>query len=55
MKRIAKTLLGCVCVLSVILAGCENLDGSLNVIWTLSWIASAALCAYGWNKLEEAE
>lgn len=55
MKRIAKTLLGFLCGMSIILAGAENLDGSLNVIWTLSWMASAALCAYGWKRLEDAK
>ena len=53
MKRIAKLILGAGCFLSIILAGCENLDGSCNVIWTLSWMALAVICAHGWKRLEE--
>ncbi len=53
MKRIAKTLLACLCFGAVILAGCENLDGSCNIIWTLSWIAVAYISGRGLKRLEE--
>lgn len=55
MKRIAKTILGCACAVSVVLAGAENPDGTVNIIWTLSFLAAAVLAAYGWKKLGNAK
>ena len=55
MKKIFKTILGCLCVASVILAGAENPDGSCNVLWTIAWMASAVLSAFGFKKMEEAK
>lgn len=55
MKRIAKTILACGCFASVILAGCENLDGSCNLTWTLTFICLAFICGRGYKKLEEAK
>ena len=52
MKRIAKIICGCICVASIILAGCENLDGSCNLAWTLSWLAVATLSGIGLNRME---
>ena len=54
MKRIAKTILGCVCFAAIILAGAENPDGSCNLVWTLSFLAIALLCGL-WRKLAEDE
>lgn len=54
MKRIAKTICGCVCFASLILAGAENPDGSCNILWTVSFIAVALISAYGYKKLEGA-
>ena len=47
-----KTILGCLCVASIILAGAENPDGSCNVIWTLVWMASAVVSALIWGRLD---
>lgn len=47
-----KTILGCLCVASIILAGAENPDGSCNVIWTLGWMASAVVSALIWGHLD---
>ena len=55
MKRIAKTILGCVCFAAIILAGAENPDGSCNILWTLSFLAVAVLSGLGWKKIEEAK
>lgn len=41
MKKVLRTLAGIACIVSIILAGCEESDGSCNVIWTLSWLGSA--------------
>jgi len=54
MKRFVKILLGCICFAAIILAGAENQDGSCNLIWTLSWMATAALSGYGLKKMEDA-
>lgn len=54
MKNIVKTLLGCLCVASVILAGAENPDGSCNLLWTLGWILTAVLSGVGIKKTEDA-
>lgn len=43
MKKFLKILASTVCIVSVILAGAENLDGSPNVKWTLFWLALAFL------------
>jgi hypothetical protein len=54
MKRIYKSILGFLCFASVILAGAEGLDGSCDLLWTLSWIAVALFSAFGYKKLETA-
>ena len=53
MKKTIKTILGCLCVASIILAGGENPDGSCNLVWTLSWIATAVLSGYGFKRVQE--
>ena len=52
MRRLFKTILGCVCFASIILAGAENPDGSCNVIWTLGWMASAVVSGLIWGRLD---
>lgn len=54
MKKIYKSILAVICFTAVILAGCENLDGSCNFIWTLAWIAVAFVTARGYKRLEDA-
>lgn len=53
MKKSIKALLAVACVTGIILAGGENPDGSVNFIWTISWLAVACLSAYGYKKVEE--
>ncbi len=55
MRKIVKTILGCLCVASVILAGGETPEGGICVLWTLSWIGAALLSAWGYKKMEEAK
>jgi len=47
-----KTILGCLCVASIILAGAENPDGSCNVIWTLGWMFSALVWGLLYKQLD---
>ena len=54
MKKFIEIVLACGCFSAVILAGCENLDGSCDFPWTLTWIAVAYLCARGLKKMEKA-
>ena len=53
MKKALKTILAVACVTGIILAGGENPDGSVNFIWTISWLAVACLSAYGYKKVDE--
>ena len=55
MRKIAKTFLAVACFTGIIIAGCEEPDGSVNFIWTISWLAVACLSAYGYKKVEEAK
>ena len=55
MRKIVKTILSVACFAGIILAGGENPDGSVNFIWTISWLAVACLTAYGYKKVEEAK
>ena len=43
MKKAFSFILGMVCFAAIILAGAENMDGSCNVKWTLSWMAVAVV------------
>ena len=52
-KKIVKTVLAIVCFTSIILAGAENLDGSCNLAWTLTWIAVAYVSGRQYGKLEK--
>ena len=52
MKKTAKVILAVACFAGIVLAGGENPDGSVNIIWTISWLAEACLSAYGYKKLE---
>lgn len=40
--RLTRSIMGILCFTSIILAGAENPDGSINFGWTLLWIAVAA-------------
>ena len=52
-KKIVKTVSAIVCFTSIILAGAENLDGSCNLTWTLTWIAVAYISGRKYAKLEK--
>lgn len=52
MKKIYKYILAAACIAGLILAGCEEPDGTCNLVWTLSWITVTALSALGLRKLE---
>jgi len=55
MKKIFKTILAVTCFTAIILAGCENLDGSCDLPWTLTWIAVAYVAARRYKKMEESD
>ena len=55
MKKTLKSVLAVACFAGIVLAGCENPDGSCNLVWTLGFMALAALAAYGLKKMEEAK
>ena len=55
MKKVLKTVLAVACFAGIILAGCENPDGSCNLIWTLGFLALATIAGYGLKKMEEAK
>ena len=55
MKKTLKSVLAVACFAGIVLAGCENPDGSCNILWTLGFMALAALAAYGLKKMEEAK
>ena len=55
MRKIVKTILAVACFAGIILAGGENPDGSVNFIWTLSWLAVAVASGFGLKKMEEAK
>ena len=55
MRKIFKSILGCVCFASIILAGAENPDGSCNLFWTIGFLALAVLSGLGLKKMEAAK
>ena len=55
MKKALKTLLAVACFAGIILAGCEEPDGSCNIIWTLSWLSVAVASGLGLKRMEAAK
>ena len=55
MKKALKSILAVACFAGIILAGCEEPDGSCNLVWTLSWLAVATAAGLGLKKMEEAK
>lgn len=47
--------LAVLCFIAIIFAGAENIDGSCNVVWTLSWMAVAFILARLIKRLEDAK
>ena len=52
MKKALKTILAVACFAGIILAGCEERDGSCNLVWTLGWMAVAVAAGRGLVKME---
>ena len=55
MKKVAKTILAVACIAGIILAGCEEPDGSCNLIWTLGFLALVVASGFGLKKMEDAK
>ena len=51
--RLTRSIMGILCFTSIILAGAENPDGSVNFGWTLLWIGVALLTANFFKHLDE--
>ena len=51
--RLTRSIMGILCFTSIILAGAENPDGSVNIGWTLLWIGVAFLAARFFKHLDE--
>ena len=50
-----KKFLGAIAVVALILAGCENPDGSCNLLWSLTFIGIAGFSGLGYDALKEDE
>ena len=46
-------LLAAIAVVALILAGCENPDGSCNLLWSLTFIGIAGFSGLGYKALED--
>lgn len=55
MKTFLKIITGCVCIASVFLAGCENEDGSCDIVWTLGFLTLALISGLFLKHLLEDE
>lgn len=51
--RLTRSIMGILCFTSIILAGAENPDGSVNFGWTLLWIAVAFVAVKIFIRLDE--
>lgn len=51
--RLTRSIMGILCFTSIILAGAENPDGSVNFGWTLLWIAVAFVAVQLFKHLDE--
>lgn len=47
--------LGAIAVVALILAGCENPDGSCNLLWSLTFLGIAGFSGLGYDALKEDE
>ena len=50
-----KKFLGAIAVVAIILAGCENPDGSCNLLWSLTFLSIAGFSGLGYDALKEDE
>ena len=53
MRQFIRFISGTLCFASIVLAGCEEMDGSCNVAWTLGWMLSAVVWGAIFNRMEE--
>ena len=51
--KLTRTIIGMLCFTSIVLAGAENPDGSVNFGWTILWIAVAFVAAKIFIRLDE--
>ncbi len=51
MKKATATTCGLGCLIALVLAGAENLDGSCNLAWTLGFFTLAAVLGWAYGKL----
>ena len=54
-KHLIQAPLAVLLFFAIILAGAENMDGSCNIPWTLSWMAVAFILARIIKRLEDAK
>lgn len=47
--------LGAIAVVALILTGCENPDGSCNLLWSLTFLGIAGFSGLGYDALKEDE
>lgn len=47
--------LAAIAVVALILAGCENPDGSCNLLWSLTFLGIAGFSGLGYDALREDE
>lgn len=52
MRQFIRFIAGTLCFASIVLAGCEEMDGSCNVAWTLGWMLSAVVWGAIFNRME---
>ena len=53
MKKIISHALLVVCMTSVVLAGAEKADGSMDAAWTFGFLLLPAASAWGWHKMNK--
>ena len=53
MKKVARTIVATIAISSMILAGCENPDGSCDIVWTLGWMASCVIFSLIFKRLDD--
>lgn len=53
--RIARGALACGLLLGLVLAGGERADGGCSMLWTLGWMAFAAVCGLALGKFHKNE
>ena len=55
MKKILNTILAVACFAGIVLAGCENMDGSCDIVWTLGWMTEATITGLIYGHINRKE